>query len=627
MAEERRKKKGNLAVWLVLGLLILALGGFGIGGFGGSLQSVATVGDEDVTVQDYARALEVEQRRIQQQTGQALTVQQMQLFGLDRQVMDRLLARAALAHESGQIGVSVGDAAVAAEIRANPAFGGIAGDFDREGYAFALRQVGLSEREFEAEIRQDAAQALLQRAVTAGASAPDEMVDRLVRWVAETRDLTFAPVTPSDLSAGPLAPSEDDLQSFYDDNQLRFEAPERKRITYAWITPDRLAGSIEVDEAQLRETYEARIDSYRQPARVLAERLAFADDAAADAARTAIDAGETTFDALVEERGLTLADVDQGELAEADLSATEAEALFGLAEPGLVGPIETSLGPALYRVNAILNATETTFEEVHEDLSREVILDTARRRIQASRDDYDDLLAGGATLEDLVGETEMELGETLHSTASEDEIARYDAFRAAARAVEDGDFPEIIDLADGGVVALRLDEVIPAATPPLDDIRAEVEAAWRAATTTRRLTDRAEELAGQITLGAAFDAAGLRPETAEALARDGRLEGTPPALIERLFAAEPGDVFAVPGDAQSAWVVRLDGVNAADLDDPEVAEARDAIEAQAALSVAQDLFQSYGAAIQAEAGFSLDQQAIQAVQSQMLSGGAPHGGM
>ena len=96
----------------------------------------------------------------------------------------------------------------------------------------------------------------------------------------------------------------------------------------------------------------------------MAERLGFADRAAADADLAEITAGTTTFDALVTDSGLTLDDVDQGELAASDVSDAIAEALFASDEPGLVGPVDTDLGPAIYRVNAVLSATEVPLEDV-----------------------------------------------------------------------------------------------------------------------------------------------------------------------------------------------------------------------------------------------------------------------
>ncbi len=615
MAEERRpKKKTNIVVWIVLGLLILALGGFGIGGFGGSLSSVASVGNRDITVQEYANAVQGEQRRLQAQTGQPLTLQQMQQFGIDLAVMQQLLTSAALEEEAARLGVSVGDAEVARRIRTNPGFGGLDGNFDREAYSFQLDRLNLSEQRFERQIRNEAARELVQAAVVSGVEVPSGYTDTLLGWLAETRDATLITVTVSDLTGGPLAPSADDIQAFYDANPEMFERPERRAITYAWKTPETV--DVEIDEDALREMYEARADIFRQPPRVLAERLAFANDAAAEAALAAIDAGETTFATLVEDRGLTLADVDQGELARDDLDEAVADALFALEEPGLVGPLPTSLGPALYRVNAVLDATETPYEDVRDDLAREFTRDAARRQIDGSRDAIDDLLAGGATLEELADETEMTLGTIEWSRGDTTGIAAYDNFRAAAASVTEDDFPELEGLSDGGIFALRLDRVIPPAVSSLDEVRDDVAAAWSRDSLRTRLLARAEEIAADDA-----DSGAGTPETLTGITRDAVLENTPPAVVDRLFEAEAGDVFAIEGDDVSAFVVRLDSINDADLEDENVQRLRQAIETQARQDLSGDIFDAYARSVQGRIGFNVDQRAVEAVQAQLLGGG------
>ena len=116
MTKSTTKKVSNIAMWGVLALLMFALAGFGVTGFGGSVRVVAEVGDQEVTTNAYARAIRQEQRNLQQQTGQALSLSDMQSFGIDRGVLARLIASAALDNETARLGISVGDAEVARQI-------------------------------------------------------------------------------------------------------------------------------------------------------------------------------------------------------------------------------------------------------------------------------------------------------------------------------------------------------------------------------------------------------------------------------------------------------------------------------------------------------------------------------
>ena len=61
-------KASKIAVWVILALLVVGLIGFGTDNFGGSVRSVASVGDREVTAEAYARALQAELRAAQEAT-------------------------------------------------------------------------------------------------------------------------------------------------------------------------------------------------------------------------------------------------------------------------------------------------------------------------------------------------------------------------------------------------------------------------------------------------------------------------------------------------------------------------------------------------------------------------------
>jgi peptidyl-prolyl cis-trans isomerase D len=616
MAKTVAKKASNLFVWVILGLLFVALAGFGIGSFSGGASRVGAVGDVEVTAQDYALALQQEIRARIAETGQPVSLRDLQANGTDRAVLQSLMARAALSNEALQMGLSVGDAEVARQVQAIEAFQGIDGGFDREAYAFELRQLGLDIAEFEENLREDTARSLLQLAVVGGLRPNPMMAEAIAAFQGEARDATILTLTEADLPAGLPAPDAADLQAYYEENPQRFTRPEAKRIQYVWITPGMLMDEIEIDEADLRRLYEDRAEDYIQPERRLLERLVFLEADAAQAAAEAIAAGETDFDSLVAERGLSLEDVDLGDVGREALPEAAAEAIFGSDALDVFGPFETPLGPALYRVNAVLSANEVPFEEAQEELRQELAAEAARRAIGDMREGIDDLLAGGALLAELADTTDLVLGEIDYTAAAEDGIAAYDAFRAAARAVQEGDFAEVLDLSDGGIFALELVEVVPPTLPPLAEIEDEVRAGWRQSALRAQLVARGEALMAEIAAGDAA-LADLGPtETETALRRQDFVPDAPPTLVPQLFQlSQPGDMVLVPG-ADRAMILRLDAIRPAARDDAQVAVLLDILGQTLSQSMAQDVFEAYGQALQAEAGMTVDQSVVNAVHTQ-----------
>ena len=529
--------------------------------------------------------------------------------------LKRLVSQAALEYVAARVGLSVGDAVVATEIRAMDAFKGLSGTFDREAYSFALSRSNQSEADFEGNVRRDISRSLLQGMVAGGFAAPDTLTDTLYRWIAERRGFSMLRLGEADLVTPVADPTEEELKAFHTDNIAQFTRPEAKRITYASLLPEEIAADQPVDEAVLRELYQSRIDEFVIPERRMVERLVYPDQAAADAARAELDGG-ATFEALVTARGLTLDAIDLGDVTREDLGAA-ADPVFAAAEGEVVGPVAADLGPALFRVVGVLSAEETTFEEARDTLAIEIQTDAARRAIADKVEMVDDLLAGGATLEDLAKEAGLTLGTLDHVIGQQGSatIEGYPAFRAAADAVLVDDFAEAIVLEDGGIVALRLDEVVPSAPIPFEEAREAVDAAWRADALAKALSARAIEIKSAIEGGAAIGSFGIVDVTPET-ARDGFITGAPETLLPAVFAMSEGDVRVIEADGFVA-VVRLDSIQPAATEGEDADALRSAIAGQAQQAIAADAFTAFTNALGTEAGITLDQTVINAVNTSL----------
>jgi peptidyl-prolyl cis-trans isomerase D len=607
-----RKGISKTFVWILLGLLIVGLAGFGATNLSGTVRTVGSAGDETISVDDYARELQREIRAVEAQTGQALPMDRVRAMNLDQVVLGRLVSLAALDNETAQLGLSIGDANLQEEIVAIEAFQGLDGGFDRESYRFALQQAGLNEAAFEEDLRNEAARTLVQAAIIGGTEMPDAFAEIIVDYVGARRSFTWARLDDADLSAPLPAATEAELQSYYDENTADFTLPETKDITYAVLTPDMLVDSVEVDEAALRGLYDERSSQYSQPERRLVERLVFADESAAEDALAQLSVGGTTFELLVEQRGLSLADVDLGDVRATELGAA-AEPVFG-AEPGdVVGPVQTDLGPALFRVNGVLNAQETAFEDVADDLRAELAADRARRLVEAQAQNIDDLLAGGATLEELAAETDLELGQIGWTEGASDGIAAYAGFRDSATAATTDDFPAVDYLEDGSIFALRVNEVLPPRPEPFESARPRVEAAWRTQETQRMLEDQVAALVPELAASGDFAAAGLVPNAETDLTRTAFIDGAPRALLTEVFAMTEGDVSVVPASG-AVYVVRLDGLSPPEAGG-EAEQLRGALQAELDQSLAQNLFDAFVRDAQVRAAPQIDRRALDAVLS------------
>ncbi|MFT4706498.1 MAG: peptidyl-prolyl cis-trans isomerase D [Ascidiaceihabitans sp.] len=597
-------------VWIIIGLAMLGLGGFGASNMSGTIRTIGTVGDKHIDVGEYARQLGQEIRAVEAQSGESLPFARVQEIGLDQAVLARIVSARALDHEATQLGLSIGDAALRDQIVDIPAFQGVDGSFDREGYTFALERSGTSEADFETRLREETARTLLQGAMVGGVVMPDTYVSTLLNYIGETRNFTWARLASADLDTPLPTASDEVLLGYFNENIDQFMLSETKRITYAHLSPDALIQSIEVPEEDLRAEFEARANEYNRPERRLVERLVYLDEESANQAAAALEVSGTTFEALVEERGLALADVDLGDMDRLSLDGA-GEAVFAANVGDVVGPLASDLGPALFRINGVLPAQITTFEDAKPQLQEILAADRARRLVSIQAQDYDDLLAGGATLEELADETDLVLGTIDWSDGNGEGLGAYVGFAEAARALTAEDFPKIENLEDGGVFAIRLEEELPVRPSEFADSREQVVASWENNQLETRLNAQAATLVPQLQSGTDFAGLGLAPTEEINETRTGFVTGTPPSFMQGVFKMAVGDVIVVDSFG-TVLLVRLDAINSADTNE-NVEALRDQLQTQVSQALARDIYNIYSRDAVMRAGQKIDPRSLAAV--------------
>ncbi len=618
----KKSKISKFFFFFVLMLAVLAMVGFGLTGiFSQSMSgSVASVGKVDVSDDNYFRGIQNEITSVSQQFGTQLTIEQALLFGLDRNVLQRLITQAAYENEALRLGVSVGDTTVRDGLLANPGFQGLTGTFDEDIYKDAIRRSGMSPVEYEALLRADSSQLLIQAAVSAGVNLPDEAALTVFDYIGESRDFTYARVGANNIAGSIPAPTDAELTAYYEANPEAFTQPLTRQITYVSLTPVMVAETLEVSEDRIAALYEDRDAEYNTPAKRFVERIVLGSQAEALEARVGIDAGDMTFEQLADARGLSLTDIDLGDVTARDVGTNAAEVLFASEEPGIYGPVETNIGPALFRVNAAIAALSIPLGEVHDELHRELAIEDAGFRIADVADEVIDLIAGGASLEEVADETDMTLATIDLAEGQTDGIAAYAAFREEAAASEIGEDRDILDLEDGGVFALRVDGITEAFVKPMADVSQAVLDGQQNAKTHEMMLARAEQIVGAIGVsngGSLSDFGGsLLLEDATQVTRTSTIPDLPPLAIDEVFALEVGEA-AVIEDVYGAVIIELTSVAPFDPTNEDAVAILAQVGAQQTQQLAQDLLAYFGAALVTTAQPTVNQARIESLHQQL----------
>ena len=149
----------------------------------------------------------------------------------------------------------------------------------------------------------------------------------------------------------------------------------------------------------------------------------------------------------------------------------------------------------------------------------------------------------------------------------------------------------------------------------LADAREDVTRAWAAEALVKALSARAAEIKAEMDAGAAIGSFGIVDITPE-INRDGTVTDTPSSLLAGVFAMAEAEVRVIEADGFVA-VIELDRILPVTKEGPDAEAMQAALIGQAQQAIAADAFAAFAAALTNEAGISLDQAVINAVNTSL----------
>ena len=226
MATSIGSKTSKVFIWIILLLLIIGLGGFGIGGFGRSLNVIGSVGDKEISANRYIETLRQEISAFEQQSGSSISPSEAIKLGLDAQALEKLIATTALDVEASQIGLSVGNKELASYLNKISQFQGPDGNFNQDTYRMVLTQINKNVSDFEQDVREGLTRDMLKDGLSSGGLQTNTYAESIFNYINEERIVKTAILTKNDLVSNIPSPSNADLNNFLSESEERFTVPE-----------------------------------------------------------------------------------------------------------------------------------------------------------------------------------------------------------------------------------------------------------------------------------------------------------------------------------------------------------------------------------------------------------------
>ncbi|ABE62550.1 PpiC-type peptidyl-prolyl cis-trans isomerase [Nitrobacter hamburgensis X14] len=613
---------GKILMSIVMGLLIVAFGIWGIAdifhGFGQS--NLATVGSTEISTEQFRQIYNDRLQQLARQFGRSLSPDQVRALGLDRQVLQQVIAEAALDEDARRKGLNASDDEIRRQIMSDPNFKGANDAFDPARFAGLIRQMGYTEQRYVTEQRHTTLRREIAGTVAAGVEPSKTLLEMLNHFQNEQRTIDYVKLgVPQAGTIDPPTPEQ--LASYFDAHKVQFRAPEFRKIAFVVMTPEGIAKTTAVSDEDAKKAYEQQKDKLSTPEKRQLWQIVFPNVTEAQAARSKI-AGGASFDDIAKERNLAASDVDLGIISKSEIiDPAVAEAAFSLKADEVSQPIQGRFGVALVKVGKIEPGNQPTYDSVAAKLKHDIAVDRARAEVNDLHNKMEDERGGGAS----VLEAAKKLGLTAVTIDAVDRSGRTPDGKpvtgippqvdliAQAFASDVGVDNETLQVGDNGFVWFDVLGVTPSRDRTLDEVKDKVETGWRDEQISSRLMTKATDMVHKLDQGGklADEAAGLglKVENASALKRDATAAGLPAAVIAAVFRTAKGGAGQAPGAGGEEWVVfRVTDVKVPSLDlaSDEMKKLKDSIQR----SLSDEDIGQYIARLETEIGTTVNQAAV-----------------
>lgn len=350
-------------------------------GMGGA-SSVASVDGEEISRQEYEQALRNQQENLRNMLGENFDAALLDNPQMRMAVLENLIQQKLLRHEAGQVGLTVLDSRLSAEIQ-NIALFHEDDKFSYERYRELLQRQGMSPAMFEARLMSDLMRQQLLEGITGSVIVSRMIADKIAALSETEYEINQVTISPEQY-IDQAEPDETAVQSYYDNHRQDFTLPERVRIEYVVLSLDDLAKQEQVSDEEIRQYFDEHQDEFGQaeerrashilltvPADATEEQKASIKAKAEqilEQAKQDPDKFPELARELSEDPGSAKSDGDLGFFARGLMIKAFEDAVFEMQPGDIRGPAETPFGFHIIKLTEVKDADVAELDDVKEHI-------------------------------------------------------------------------------------------------------------------------------------------------------------------------------------------------------------------------------------------------------------------
>jgi len=577
MLQDIRDNASGWVVYIIIGLLILSFALWGIQEYfgGGAATPVAKVNGSEINLPQFNQQVQERKQTLQSILG-ANYQQQYPNDGIVRkQVIKDMVRTELLRQEVDVAGFKVSDASLVKRIQSIPQFQ-TDGKFDPVLYKRLLESQRYSEAQWENELREQDKLRQFESSLAASSFIPKTELQRFQKIAEQTRDFKYALVT---VNPEGVSISDAEIEANYSENKQLYQTSEQVKLAYVELKEEDLSESISVSEEDAQAIFDGQQERYRSAELRKARHIMFKVPNTLGAEAVEWDQAMEKAENMVKqlEEGTSFAELaennsedtlsaqkggDMGFIAPGDFTSRELEdALFGLAIGGYSKPVRTEQGVQIVQLEEIKEPVQKPFADVKDQIINERKGEIAQQRFIEVADEMANLVVEQPDdLLEISESFDLEIKETEFLNASSEEgIFAYPKVKTLAFSEDvlvEKLNSDLIEVADGHVIAMRLIEHNASQQKPLADVTGDIKSVLTIKKAAEATAEQGKELFLKMKTGASI----------ETIAEENSLEIISHGALRRddnrVPAALSQHAFSMPQPAAGDSVV--DGLSQAD---------------------------------------------------------------
>lgn len=479
-----------------------------------------SVNGEDISQLEVERALSLQKQRLLGQY-EGLDPTQLDDALLLPGVKRRLISEKALSLRARDKGMGVADTTIA-EILRNAETFQVDGRFDRDAYSLYLRQMGYTQGSHYKALTDSLLISQVSAGIAATGFVTEAEVDATLGLMEQQRDYYYLTVPVEELR-DELDISDEQARTYYADNPEAFRTEDQVIVDYLELTLENLQREVSIDESMVRARYEEETESLKAAVRTRVEHILFSGDDDAEVQQRIAEvqaklAEGETFSELAREYSDDLGSAEQGgDLGFVDLNAFPeafSDAASALEAGEVSAPVPSDSGVHLIRVAERDSPDVPTYEQARERIESELAQELAAELLPEKLAELRELVYNAESLAQVGKDLGLEVKTAdAFSRSGGPGIASYPSVVEAAfgpEVLEQGYASEVIELAGGRAIALKLKEFLPSRIKSYEEVADDIRQTLASEKATELVEAKGRELLKEAQAGAGIEALAKR---------------------------------------------------------------------------------------------------------------------